>query len=75
MSANLNQEPGLDLWADRTLPRRHAWLALQCGQIRSPTHSLSKVISHLRHRRGLRMYSLEALEASCDICLICVFSD
>jgi hypothetical protein len=33
------------------VPFRQAWLLLQCRQIRSPAHSLSKVVSHLRHRR------------------------
>ena len=41
----------------KTLPFRHVWLLLQCGQIRSPAHPLSKVVSHLRHRRGLRSQS------------------
>ena len=38
-------------------PFRHAWLPLHCRQIRSPAHSLSKVVLHLRHRRDLRSWS------------------
>lgn len=45
------------LWARKKSPFRHAWLPLHFRQIRSPTHSLSNFILHLRHRRGLRSWS------------------
>lgn len=47
----------LVLWTRKASPVRQAWLPLQCRQIRSPTHSLSKVVSQRRHRRGLRLRS------------------